>query len=247
MPRVSLIIATFNAEMTLGSCLESIFSQKFDDYEILIADGLSKDNTVSVIQQHAESIDYWHSKADKGIYDAWNMLISQATGDYLCFIGADDYFFNNESLSHVFESLESADYDLITSRGLFLSHERNPHLIGNAWSYSALRRRMSVCHPGLMHHRRLFEQYGKFDDSLKIAGDYDFLLRLPQSIRTLDFKEPLVCIGDGGISRAKYKQMLLEKRLIQSRCPRIGNKIAAFNYYDKLWRIPIARALGIPY
>jgi glycosyltransferase involved in cell wall biosynthesis len=247
MPRVSIIIATFNAEKTLGSCLESIFSQKFDDYEILIADGLSNDNTVSIIQQYDESIDYWHSKADKGIYDAWNTLILQATGDYLCFIGADDYFYDNESLAHVFESLDAVEYDLISSRGLFLSNERKPHLIGKAWNYSALSRRMSICHPGLLHRRKLFDQYGIFDDNLEITADYDFLLRLPKSIRTLHFKEPLVCIGDGGISRAKHKQMLLEKRLVQARCPRIGKTKAALNYYDKLWRIPIAKALGISY
>lgn len=246
MPKLSILIATFNAEKTLDSCLKSILAQEFKDFEILIADGLSTDNTVQIIESFSETITYWHSHKDNGIYDAWNQALTKAKGEYICFIGADDCFSDEFALSRIFDRLDSNKYDLISSKGLFLGF-RKSHIIGNPWNYKKLSRRITICHPGLMHHRSLFERFGNFDTKFRIVGDYEFLLRLPPETTSLHVDSINVHVGDGGISRSRYMDMLREKRTAQGNCPRIGKLRAQFNFFDKIWRMPVAKILNIPY
>ncbi len=246
-PMISIIIATYNASKTLAECLSSIHGQTFRNFEVIIVDGASTDNTIGIIQKYGDLVVKSVSQKDSGIYEAWNTGLKLATGNYICFIGADDYFHDNESLSHLEEALSEEKYDLVTSMGLFLGPGNKNHIIGKPWNFKSLQKRITICHPGLMHHRSLFSKYGEFDAILRIVGDYEFLLRLPESIKSKHVAIPTVCIRDGGISRSRLSLMLSEKRQVQSRCPRIGPAKAWFNYFDKLWRIPVARILGISY
>lgn len=247
MPLLSIIIATYNAEMTLARCFESVFSQTFKNFEVLVVDGLSTDHTVSIINKFSDKIAYWHSRKDNGVYDAWNQAIEKAAGEYICFIGADDYFTSKDSLSIIFDAIRNSTYDLISFQGTFIqSVTSKEYIIGAPWDYDCLIK-MPICHPGLLHHKSLFEKIGNFDLSYRIASDYDFMLRLPKETTSLHLNTPLITISDGGISRNKYHMQMKEKWAIRSKNPRIGKIKAAFHYLNKLWRVPIARALNIPY
>lgn len=246
-PKLSIVIATYNASSTLQRCLDSIINQNFKDYEIILIDGLSTDQTQEIIATNEANIAYWHSKKDSGIYDAWNQGIEKCKGEYVCFIGADDLFSDENSLLRLQSALESDNNEIISSKGRFLISGGGHHVIGNPWNHKNLEKRITICHPGLMHKRSLFDKYGKFNTSYRIAGDYEFLLRLrPETIST-HVDSITVDISDGGISRSRYFEMLKEKRQIQSSCPRIGKSMAAWNYYEKIVKIPIAKILGIPY
>lgn len=245
-PKISIIIATYNASKTLEKCLDSIESQAFNDFEVIVIDGQSRDNTVEIIKKHSTLISYWHSRSDRGIYDAWNQGIKIARGDYICFIGADDFYADKEALRRIFDAVGIKKFDLVSSRGLLFGSGRE-HIIGSSWSHRKITRRITVCHPGLMHHRSLFEKYGNFNIDYRIVGDYEFLLRLPKETASLHVDTVTVRVADGGISRLRYMDMLREKRRAQTACARIGAFRAWVNYFDKLWRIPIARALRIPY
>lgn len=246
-PLVSIIIATYNAGSDLERCIESILSQDSAAWELIIIDGLSADETTAIIQKHSDSIAYWHSKKDQGIYDAWNQGIERAKGSYICFIGADDKFADSSAISRLLPLLEMNEFEIVSSKGRFLKKSGGSYIIGNAWNYIGLERRITICHPGLMHRRKLFEKHGKFDMKYKIAGDYEFLLRLPAETKTAHLDSITVDISDGGVSRMRYNEMLREKRLIQENCRRIGKRKAAWNYYFKLLKIPVARMLNIPY
>ena len=89
-PRLSIIIATWQAASTFERCLDSIIEQDFKDWELLIADGNSDDGTVDLIRNYEPHIAWWQSKEDGGIYDAWNQALGQARGEYVCFLVADD-------------------------------------------------------------------------------------------------------------------------------------------------------------
>ncbi len=246
-PRLSIVIATYNAAITLEKCLSSISYQTFRDFELIIVDGLSTDGTIAIIEKHTDAIAYWHSHKDSGIYDAWNQGISKATGDYICFLGADDYFTDESSLLKIFSVIGNKNYDIVASQGKFLIEGGGHHIIGNPWNQRKLGKRITVCHPGLLHHRSLFERFGKFNTNFRIVGDYEFLLRLPPETTSLHVNSITVNIADGGISRLRYSDMLKEKREAQSQCPRVGKFKAAYNYYEKLCKIPIAKLLGLSY
>lgn len=141
-PKVTIIIATYNAAPTLECCLQSIQHQNFNSWELIIIDGKSTDNTVDIIKKYRESIFYWDSETDKGIYDAWNKALTKATGEYICFLGADDYFYDDMGLQNIFSHVANEHFDLITSRGLFISNTvRRQRLIGSPWNFKEIEKK----------------------------------------------------------------------------------------------------------
>jgi glycosyltransferase involved in cell wall biosynthesis len=247
-PRVSIVIATWNAAQTLERCLISIVGQRFAEWELLISDGGSTDGTVELIRQYENHITWWHSERDDGIYDAWNRAIIHATGDYVCFLGADDAWADDNALERLFAAIGSEKYDLVTSRGLIFSPDSQETIkFGAPWNFQRIGRRIVVCHPGLLHRRTMFDVYGLFDARYRIAGDLEFLLRLPPNIETKDVATVTVRVQGGGISRKNFHRRLREQRDILMRHRRFGTMRAYLVWFDRLWRYPVSRLLRIPY
>lgn len=247
-PRVSIVIATWNAAQTLERCFASIVGQRFTEWELLISDGGSTDGTIELIRQYEKRIVWWHSENDDGIYDAWNRAIVHATGDYVCFLGADDAWADDGALERLFSAIGFENYDLVTSRGLIFSPDSQETTeFGASWNSRRIGRRIVVCHPGLLHRRSIFDIYGLFDTRYRIAGDLEFLLRLPTNIKTKDVATITVRVQGGGISRKNFYKRLREQRDILTRHRRFGTIRAYLIWLDRLLRYPVARLLRIPY
>ena len=90
-PLISVVTAVFNCKSTLQQCLDSVAQQTYAHIELIVIDGGSTDGTVELIQANAQRIAYWISEPDRGIYNAWNKALAKATGDWICFLGTDDY------------------------------------------------------------------------------------------------------------------------------------------------------------
>ena len=245
-PKLSIIVATYNAAASLPHLLTSIEAQTFKDWELLISDGGSTDQTVSLIQQSPAK--WSRSGKDLGIYDAWNQALPHARGQYICFLGADDAWATPTAIEQLFEALANEQYDLVTSTGRIVNyHSTKSMIFGSAWNFRRIGRRMLVCHPGLLHHRQLFEKYGMFDIRYRIAGDLEFLLRLGEDVRALHVNIISVIIEGAGISRSNVLKRLREQRTALSKCERFGPVRAYLIWFDKLWRYPVARLFGLPH
>lgn len=247
-PRLSIILATWQAASTLERCLQSMLEQDFTDWELLIADGASTDGTVDLIRKYEQHIAWWNSESDGGIYDAWNQALGHARGEYVCFIGADDSWADSGALARIFTAIGDDAYDMVSSRGLFFDSDTGKSFtFGSAWDYQRIGPRMIVCHPGLLHRRSLFQSYGLFDTHYRITGDLDFLLRLPRDLRTLHVDSTSVAVEMAGVSRRNVRARLLEQREVLSRCERYGPLRAHLTWIGKLIRMPIARLLNLSY
>lgn len=248
IPKLSIIIATYNAAKTLERCLASITAQTFTGWELLIRDGGSSDATLSIIEKYGSIVTWRESAPDGGIYDAWNMALAHARGEYVCFLGADDALHAPTSLDALFSVVGQEAYDLVTSRGMLRDKSwKAICLIGAPWSEAKLPRRIRLCHPGLLHRRSLFSRFGTFDARYRIAADFEFLLRFPPDIRAIDVPVTIVDIQDDGISRHMFWRRIREYREVHAASPRVGPVRAWLYWADKVWRRPIARMLGLPH
>jgi glycosyltransferase involved in cell wall biosynthesis len=245
-PRLSIILATWQAATTLERCLASTVEQTFKDWELVVADGASTDGSVDIIRSYDAHIAWWVSEKDAGIYDAWNTALGHARGEYVCFIGADDYWANPEALARLFDAINGDAYDLVTSVGQIENKETGKvYKFGAAFDFRRIGPRAIVSHPGLLHRRALFDEHGLFNTGYKIAADLEFLLRLPASTRALHVDAVIVNIDAGGVSRSNVLSRLREQREVLKRCPRYGPVRAYLVWLDKLWRYPIAQLFGI--
>lgn len=180
-PLISVIIATRNAAGTLARCIESIRAQTLRDLEVIVADGASTDGTLDILRAN-EDLVAWRSEPDAGIYSAWNKALSRARGEWICFLGADDWLSDPKALERLVPTLRAGGFGcrVVYSRVRWVDPAGGVvGELGEPWEHArrGLLRGSSLPQPGLMHHRTLFERHGRFDESFSVAGDYELLLR----------------------------------------------------------------------
>jgi len=181
-PMISVIVAVLNGAKTLQKCIDSMAMQTYPNREFLILDGGSQDRTVELLIKNSHKINYWISEPDHGIYSAWNKGLSQAKGDWICFLGADDYIWDSQVLERMAKRLKILPSGICVAYGqVMIVNDREEGLYqkGEQWhkAKKLFTQYMPIPHQGVMHRRSLFEQRGMFDDSFRIAGDYEMLLR----------------------------------------------------------------------
>jgi glycosyltransferase involved in cell wall biosynthesis len=221
-PTLSILVATRNCAAQLELFLHSLSQQSWCDWELLLLDNASTDDTPVVVEHFRNRLELpqrliWSSEPDLGIYDAWNRGLRLAQGRYLSFIGADDTFVDPVSLDRLV-ALTATGADLITARnayyapdGRFLRHW------GAGWTWRRMRQSMNIAHPGLLVRRELFDQVGPYDASYRICGDYDWFLRLPPDLRTVHSSDPLLKVAQAGVSHTRIAQVYAETFRAQRR------------------------------
>ena len=181
-PLVSTVIAVLNGVQTLSRTIDSVASQTYVAKELLIIDGGSTDGTLDVIRSHAASIAYWESGPDRSLYHAFNKALAHAKGDWIYFLGSDDYFWDEHVLDSIATSLSRAypPIRIVYGRVAFVAENgRILEILGHPWESFRPRflQGSMIPHQGVFHHKSLFEAHGLFDDSFKVGGDYEMLLR----------------------------------------------------------------------
>ena len=220
-PKISILMATWNCSLLLANFFRSLETQSAGDWELLLLDNCSSDDLPELVNHyqelHPHQIIRFSSKADTGIYDAWNRGIDFARGTYLCFIGADDEFVSSESLQQLLD-LTSSSAELITCRnsyyssdGLFLRDWGSP------WRWRRMRESMNIAHPGMLVRRDLFERFGLFDASFKICGDYEWFLRLTPAVSSVHGQSSILKIVQAGVSHTKIGAVYAETFRAQAR------------------------------
>ncbi len=196
--KVTVITAVFNAAATLSRCIDSVLSQDYRDLEYIVIDGASNDGSVGILEGYGDRI-LWRSEKDSGIYDAWNKALSLSTGEWIGFIGADDFFFPG-AISSYMSVARQQQVDYISSLVRWVQPSGSFSVIGESWSWPRFQSFMTTAHVGSLHHSSLFQKYGSYDLSYRIVGDYEFLLRAQGELRTAFLEQITVEMQAGGTS-----------------------------------------------
>ena len=202
--KFSIIIATYNAEKYLERAINSILSNNYGLFEIIVIDGKSTDKTMEIVEKYKDIITHHVSEPDRGIYDAWNKGIKLATGDWIMFIGADDKLLSNTLVkySEFISTLENPGETLyISSRIQMVDHlGKKIRIKGWSWSWPFFLKEMTVAHPGSLHSKKLFSLYGNYNIAYRSAGDYELLLRPREKLKYAFMDELTLEMQEGGIS-----------------------------------------------
>jgi glycosyltransferase involved in cell wall biosynthesis len=212
-PLFSVVTAVLNGSRTLEATIESVSHQTFRDFEYIVLDGASTDGTIEIIKRNSGRIHYWQSERDSGLYAAWNKALTLARGEWISFLGADDVYYP-DALSHYGQAiakLPEGEVQYLSSRVQLVKDGRVVRTIGKAWSWPAFARYMTVAHVGSMHHRSLFQRYGRFDDTYRLCGDYELLLRARGELRAAFLERVTAKMAHGGISSANISLALTEQ------------------------------------
>ncbi len=209
--KISIVTATFNSGKTIRDTIESVFRQTYQDWELIIKDGESKDNTMDICRELADKANGRMKiiiSTDKGIYDAMNQGIEAASGDVIGLLNSDDFYTSDDILAVISSSFENGNMDAIYGDIHFVRDEDLSKCV-RYYSSSLFKRcymRMGFmpAHPSFYCKKSVYEKYGVFDTSYKIAADFENLLRLifVNKIQTKYIQKDFVTMRMGGASTA---------------------------------------------
>lgn len=225
MPNVPISIITicFNAEKIIEDTLKSVVNQTFTDIQYIVIDGGSTDSTLDILGKYKEKIDILISEPDNGIYNAMNKGIKFVEGDYILFLNAGDKIYDSDTLQKVFTCIQKnptkeffyGDVEILSGNKRHSIRRFKKKLTKSALS------ELNICHQSIFYKHSLFQEYGLYDESLKIYADYDYNLKiiLAKKVSYKHLGEITSSFSLGGISTQKenYQERLKEKTKVKKK------------------------------
>lgn len=234
-PLISIITITYNAASVIEPTIKSIISQTFHDFEHIVVDGASTDNTLAIIQSYTTNSKVL-SEPDKGLYDAMNKGLHLAKGKYILFLNAGDSFHSDHTLQHYVNAIISyhqstSEYPPIVYGDTVIVNKereyiRKRHLDApERLTFKSFSNGMLVCHQAFMVRRDLAPDY---DLKYKFSADYDWtikcLCKAEEQLKNkeagsnnLNLKEVTIDYLSDGLTDKNHKASLIERFHIMSR------------------------------
>ena len=211
--KISLITATFNSSLTVTDTLQSVAKQTHPDIEHIIIDGNSSDETLDIIKKfpHVQKV---VSEKDKGIYDAMNKGITLASGDIIGIINSDDYYANERVIEKIAAAFNDQSIDMVYGDMQYIDKNNSSKIIRNwkagEYSASAFYYGWMPPHPTLFVRKKIYDQVGLFNITLKSSADYELMIRLfvKHQFNSRYLPELLVKMRAGGFSNASFANRL---------------------------------------
>lgn len=211
MQKISVITINRNNSDGLKKTIESVINQTYSNVEYIVIDGASTDSSVDIIKEHSDSISYWVSEPDKGIYNAMNKGIEKSTGEYLIFMNSGDCFYSKDVLTDVFSSKQEADIlagSIVSKIKNMMLKSTVPDKITFYYFFVS-----NLWHQATFIKRDLFFELGFYDEDKKIVSDWKFvLLALVKHERSYQKLNNNIAITDPvGISNTGDCEQIIKK------------------------------------
>ena len=215
--KISIITVCYNSGKTIEDTFKSVQSQSYKDIEYIVIDGGSKDNTLELINQYKEIIDYSVSEKDNGLYDAMNKGIEKATGDVIGFLNSDELFCDDmavEKVMNVFN--ENSKIDSVYA-DIYYVDQNNTDKIVRKWitgKQKTFKKGWHPAHPTLYIKKKVYNQYGGFNLKFKLASDFEIMLRFIEKykISTIYLPEPLIKMRLGGETNKSVENIFRQNK-----------------------------------
>lgn len=170
---LSIITVNKNNSAGLEKTIQSVICQTSSDFEYIIIDGASDDNSVEIIIKYSNKINYWMSEPDTGIYNAMNKGIRKATGDYCLFLNSGDWLITPKTIDNVLKEIDGRFYDIYYSDKIKANNiiETYPDNMTINFLLNC-----PISHQNSLIKRSLFLEHGFYNENLRIVSDWEFFL-----------------------------------------------------------------------
>lgn len=209
---ISVITPVYN-EPRLDETLKSVLAQeKVPNVEIVVVDGGSTDETISVIEEYRDVIDVFISEPDEGVYDAMNKGVRAASGEVLGILNADDRYQNEFVFRDVLKRMEETGARTCYGDLVYVDENDEVSRYWESGPFSAQRFYYGWMppHPTFFVQREVYEEFGVFDLEFNIAADYELMLRflLNHDVSVAYINRVLVRMSTGGQSNESVRSIV---------------------------------------
>ena len=215
--KISIITVCYNSQETIKETIESVINQSYGNIEYIIIDGNSDDNTCDIINSYKNSIDFFVSENDKGIYDAINKGIKLASGEVIGLLHADDIYDNNQVIQKVISNFDLKK-DILFGDINYVKRN-NPSQVVRKWkssSYSQHKFKWGWMppHTGFFLKRKYYIDFGLYRLDLGSSADYELMLRMFEVHKLSSYYLPIniVKMRVGGVSNSSLKNRWLANK-----------------------------------
>lgn len=185
-PKVSIQMCTYNRAHFIEQAIESVLSQTFTDWELLILDDSSTDNTNDLISKYTNDkrIKYFKNEVNLGIVRNRNKGLNLSIGEYIAVLDSDDYWIDDSKLEKQIEFLDNNIEYALVGTNMRIVDENNVSLkdLKYPTSDKVIRSRMLIknnfCHSSTLYRKNVAEKLGGYDNSLQLAEDYNLFLNI---------------------------------------------------------------------
>ena len=211
---ISIITVVRNRVDTIGATIDSVRRQEFEDIEYIVVDAVSDDGTSTVIDANIDLVSHRICESDNGVYDAINKGISVATGDVIGVMHADDCFAHSKVLRNIAKLFDSDNPDFVYGDLVYVNQDLDRVLRywkSGTFSKSKLRFGWMPPHPTCYIRKECFSTFGRYRDDLKIAADYELLVRMlsNEDLKVSYLPEIMVKMRVGGLSNSSLRHRQL--------------------------------------
>jgi len=186
-PLVSVVTPSWNGAEFIERTISSVAAQSYRNIEYIVVDGGSTDGTLDIVNKFGATVTNCVSEADRGMYDAINKGIKMTSGDIIAYINSDDVYYPGTIEYVVRFFAENPDVDVVYGDLNFIDKNdrvlfRQSYPSFNRASFSTMNY-AAIGQPAAFWRRRVHEQIGYFDISLKMAADFEFFVRAGAVVR----------------------------------------------------------------
>ncbi|RWM80795.1 MAG: glycosyltransferase [Mesorhizobium sp.] len=202
--KISVLTVCWNSAATIRHTIDSFLAQDHRDKELVVIDGNSSDETLSIVRSYPQDQIRVVSEPDSGMYDALNKGLALCTGEAIGALNADDAFHDASALGKISAAL--ADADIVHGHLDFVDNHDSKRVV-RRWRaeprpQNGFRSGWMPAHPTFYVRRAVAEKVGSFDLALKVSSDYDWMLRAVElhGFRVATMDQVLVDMMIGGAS-----------------------------------------------
>ena len=233
--KISIITVCYNSEATIEETIYSVINQDYVNIEYIIVDGASNDNTINIIKSFKTKIDVLISEKDKGIYDAMNKGIKNATGDIIGILNSDDTYTDGKVLSKIVRHFNENRLAKGVYADLFYMKKDKIYRVWKTgyMNQNSISKGKIIPHPTLFLRKDVYNECDLYDPKYGNAADFEFIIRILVKYKVrLDYiRLFIVNMKLGGSSNKNIFNIFIQNMEIVNILKKYNVKVSMLNYF----------------